>query len=322
MSKVSVIVPVYNGAETISKTLESVLAQTYKDIEIIVVNDGSTDDTLSVISAFEKDRVRVFSQKNSGAPAARNYGLAQAKGDYISFIDADDLWSKDKVESQVAVLDHSDPKVGVVYSWTALIDSKDTVFSYLPKKACIGDVYKRILTTNFLISGSNAMIRKVCIDQVGGMDTSLKYTDDWDFFIRLASVCHFSVVPKYQIYYRQSNTSITAQVSKSELGSLDVIEKAFNSAPEEFQDLRPKAVSNIYLYSGKQLLSYDVTSDKAIKALGKILAALKLNPAAIFSTVVARLIVKSLIIIVFPHSWNQYILNFRKKTDNLNLQEQ
>lgn len=322
MSKVSVIVPVYNGAETISKTLKSVLAQTHKDIEIIVVNDGSTDETLSAISAFEEDGVRIFSQKNSGAPAARNYGLAQAQGDYIAFIDADDLWSKDKIESQVAIFEHNDPKIGVVYSWTALINSEDTIFSYLPQKTYTGNVYKSILTTNFLISGSNAMIRKVCIDQVGGMDTSLKYTDDWDFFIRLATICHFSVVPKYQIYYRQSNTSITAQVSKSELGSLDVIEKAFKSAPEEFQNLKPKAVSNIYLYSGKQLLSYDVTSDKAIKALGKILAALKLNPVAIFSTVVARLTVKSLMIILFPHSWNQYILNVRKKTDDLNLQEQ
>ena len=95
MSTVSIVIPVYNGAKTIARTLESILKQTYQDLEIIVINDGSKDNTLEVVAGFEDPRIKVCSYPNGGLPVARNRGIDNATGEFISFVDAGDLWSQD-----------------------------------------------------------------------------------------------------------------------------------------------------------------------------------------------------------------------------------
>jgi glycosyltransferase involved in cell wall biosynthesis len=101
MPTISVIIPVYNGEKTIKQTVESVLNQTFRDFELLIINDGSQDATLEIIQAINDERIQVFSYQNSGVSASRNRALTKAKGEFISFIDADDLWTPNKLELQL-----------------------------------------------------------------------------------------------------------------------------------------------------------------------------------------------------------------------------
>ncbi|NES72852.1 MAG: glycosyltransferase family 2 protein, partial [Okeania sp. SIO2D1] len=112
MTLISVIIPVYNGEKTIRDTINSVLKQSFADFELIIINDGSTDSTLEVINSFQDHRLKVFSYPNAGQGASRNRGIELAKGEYISFIDADDMWTSDKLEKQLQAL-QDNPQAGV-----------------------------------------------------------------------------------------------------------------------------------------------------------------------------------------------------------------
>ena len=117
MPTVSVVIPAYNPERTILETVESVLHQTFSDFELIVINDGSTDRTLDLLQTVQDSRLKIFSYSNGGLALARNRGISHAQGAYISFIDADDLWTIDKLELQLEALKQH-PDMGVAYSWT------------------------------------------------------------------------------------------------------------------------------------------------------------------------------------------------------------
>src|SRR4028119_546862 len=118
MPIISVIIPAYNAERTIKETIQSVLNQSFQDLELLIINDGSQDSTLDVVESIQDPRIRVFCYLNAGSSASRNRGIGLAKGEYISFIDADDLWTVDKLESQFKALQEN-PKAAVAYSWTA-----------------------------------------------------------------------------------------------------------------------------------------------------------------------------------------------------------
>jgi glycosyltransferase involved in cell wall biosynthesis len=120
MPLISVIIPVYNGEKTIKETIEAVLNQTFSDFELIVINDGSQDSTLDIVSSIQEARIKVFSYPNAGQAISRNRGLSHACGEFIAFLDADDLWTPDKLEAQLKAL-QANPQAGVAYSWTAWI---------------------------------------------------------------------------------------------------------------------------------------------------------------------------------------------------------
>jgi glycosyltransferase involved in cell wall biosynthesis len=188
MPSISVIIPTYNADRTILETIESVQNQTFTDFEIIVINDGSTDRTLEVLQSVSDDRLKIFTYENSGASTARNRGIACAAGDYLTFIDADDLWAPDKLELQLAAL-REPPEAGVAYSWTIFMqEEKDGSRSLHAGEPVLhqGDVHAELLICNFIASGSNILMRKQVIDQVGLFDTNLARTEDWDYYLRLA----------------------------------------------------------------------------------------------------------------------------------------
>ncbi|MCJ8280869.1 MAG: glycosyltransferase family 2 protein, partial [Rivularia sp. ALOHA_DT_140] len=121
MPKVSVIIPAYNAMGFLPETLESVLQQTFTDFEILIINDGSSDDIVEWASKISDSRVRLITQINQGVSAARNTGIRNSQGEYIAFLDADDLWEPTKLEKQVNCL-KANPGVGLVYTWTTFID--------------------------------------------------------------------------------------------------------------------------------------------------------------------------------------------------------
>lgn len=245
---ISVIIPVFNGEKTIGETINSISNQTFQDIEIIIINDGSTDTTLEIIEKISDSRIKIFSYPNAGLSASRNRGISQAKGEYISFIDADDLWTPDKLESQWQAL-QSNPQAAVAYSWTDYIDESSKFIKSGRRIKANGDAFSKLLITNFLENGSNPLISQKCFEKVGGFDESLPAAEDKDMWLRLAANYEFVCVEKPQILYRTSATSMSTNLKRQEAASLKVIERGFSyPKAEKLQDLKKQSLSHLYQY--------------------------------------------------------------------------
>lgn len=255
MPLISVIIPVYNGEETIKETIYSALNQTFTNLELIVVNDGSKDSTLSVISSIKDSRLKVFSFPNAGVAISRNRGIRQANGEFIAFLDADDLWTSDKLEAQLEAL-QLNPKAAVAYSWVDYIDEFGEFLHNGNHITINGNAYKHMLVENVLENGSNPLIRREALTQVGGFNQLLTPAEDWDMWLRLAACYDFVTVPHPQILYRTLYSSGSTNVLKMEKVCLQLIEQAFCRAPVSIKYLKNKALGTLYHYlTGKSLES-------------------------------------------------------------------
>jgi glycosyltransferase involved in cell wall biosynthesis len=246
MPLVSVIIPAFNSEKTIQETIDSVLNQTLHDLEIIVINDGSQDATLEVASGISDFRIKIFSYPNAGVSASRNRGLKQASGEYIAFLDADDLWTPDKLERQLQAL-KSQPNAAVAYSWTDWIDESGRFLrpgGHITKN---GNVHRHLLLRDFVESGSNPLIRKEALMKVGGFNEALSAAADWEMWLRLAAQYEFVSIPSPQVLYRVSSQSMSANVWKMEAESLQVIEQVFNQVPESLS-LKRQVLGQRYQY--------------------------------------------------------------------------
>jgi len=308
MPLISVIIPVYNSEKTLQETLESVLNQTFSDFEVIVINDGSPDGSLDVISSIQDSRIKVFSYPNSGLSASRNRGLSHACGEFIAFIDADDLWTPDKLEAQLKAL-QANPQAGVAYSWTAYIDESGQFLRSGNRIAVTGDVYGKLLVRNFLENGSNALIRKQALDAVGGFDQALCSAEDWDIVLRLASRYHFVAVPAAQILYRVSATSMSSNVLTMEAASLQVIERAFNQAPESLQHLKKYSLSTLYMYLTFKTLEAPSGRQNGLAAARYLWNAIKNEPSLLQRRqTLLKALFKITAVVLLPHQQSQALV--------------
>ncbi len=218
---VSVVVPSYNAGKTLDETLRSVRSQTHEALEIIVVDDGSTDDTAVVAQrhADADKRVRVIRQANGGVAAARNTGWQAASADIVALIDSDDLWAPEKIARQLQALTEGGPQVGFVYCYFIRIDANSMMAGKWLPEPYSGDVLDQILADNFVGNGSSMLVRREIIAQCEGFDTSLRDAgaqgcDDYLFCCRAAEICHFAVVPDFLTGYREMPGSVSSSVKK------------------------------------------------------------------------------------------------------------
>jgi glycosyltransferase involved in cell wall biosynthesis len=223
---VSVIIPAYNAANFIAETLASAQMQTYGNLEIIVVDDGSTDNTASIVEgiAASDSRVCLIQQPNRGVAAARNLGIGHARGTFVAPLDADDIWHPEKIARQVAAMREAGPAVGMVYSWSLRIDESDRVLSRptsVPHYA--GDVYPLLVLYNFVGNGSTPMMRRDYVIEVGGYDASLRARggegcEDKMLYLTLAERYQVAYVPAFLVGYRMSAFNMsnnTQQMNRS-----------------------------------------------------------------------------------------------------------
>ena len=265
--KISIVIPAYNAESTITETIESVQKQTFSDFEVIIVDDGSTDKTVEVINNIHDERIKVISYENGGNALARNRGIKNAKGEFIAFIDADDMWTPDKLELQLAALEKY-PEAGIAYSWTYFKYEKEED-SYADCSSFFeGNVYRDLLVKNFLQNGSNPLIRKQVIDSIGFFNPTLKCSVDWDFYLRLAAKCNFVLVQKPQVIYRQSSNSITSKTDVMKKYMLIVIDRAFTEAPKELQHLKKQSIAWVHNYIAHQHLKYKTNQIKDLSLVG------------------------------------------------------
>src|SRR6266478_2041530 len=171
---VSVIIPAYNASVTIERTLGSVVNQTYSNLEVLVVDDGSTDETALLVQrmADADPRIRLLQKPNGGLVSARNFGIAHASGEFIAPIDADDLWHPEKIAKQVRLMRERADRCGLVYCWSREIDAHDRLLRDVSPCSLRGNVYAALIIRNFVSSGA-PLVRKRCVEEVGGYDATL-----------------------------------------------------------------------------------------------------------------------------------------------------
>lgn len=237
---VSVIVPTYNRATLIARALRSVLAQTYQNIEVIVVDDASSDTTTEVVASLQDGRIKyIRHDANRGGAAARNTGISAASGSFIAFQDSDDEWVSDKLEKQVRVLLAAPAKVGVVYCgfWKVTPQERSYIPSDVPLKA--GYIYPALVDGNF-IGMPTVVVRAECLDAVGGFDESLPRLQDWELFIRLSRRFEFSFIdePLVTAYHTEGSISTNGAALVKALQIL--LERHYVDMPEHLWPSKAK----------------------------------------------------------------------------------
>jgi glycosyltransferase involved in cell wall biosynthesis len=214
---VSVIIPAYNAAATLDETLRSVRSQTHRNLEIIVVDDGSRDETVAIARrhAMRDPRLRVLAQRNGGVAAARNHGIAASSAELVAPVDADDLWAPEKIEKQLAALRAGGERVALVYTWHAVIDAESRITSTAYRPSESGDVLRRMCRGNLVGNGSSPLMRKSAVLEAGGYDASLRARnaqgcEDVKLYFRIAERHHFALVPEFLTGYRQTRRNMSS----------------------------------------------------------------------------------------------------------------
>ncbi|MEH1928971.1 glycosyltransferase [Nostoc sp.] len=262
---ISVIIPAYNTEKTIKETIQSVLNQTFIDFELIVINDGSQDSTLEVVTQIQDPRIKIFSYSNAGGNVSRNRGLDRAGGEFVSFLDADDLWTPDKLQSQLKALQEN-VTAKVAYSWTDYIDTKGQFLFSGKRINENGNIYENLLLNNFLENGSNPLICKKALITLGGFDEFLSAAQDWDMWLRLASKFNFICVPSVQILYRISPNSVSCNLLRQEKSCLQVLERAYKERPSTLKNSWNISLRNLYKYLTCKALQTPFNRQKGLTA--------------------------------------------------------
>ena len=258
---VSIIVPCCNGARFLADALDSALAQTHPATEVIVVDDGSVDDTPAVLRRYA-GRLRVLCQPNRGPSAARNAALGVARGEYVAFLDADDRFLPDKVARQTAVLD-SRPDVGLVYTGWRFIDEEGRVLPGEARPSGEGDLLPALLLAN-PIHPLAAVVRRALVADVGGFDETLRGCEDWDLFLRLsrrgmrwASV--EAALCEYRVHPAQSHGQTRMMLASA----IRVLERFFSDSdlPPALREMEGQAFQAAYLRGAAECYRAGLVAD-------------------------------------------------------------
>jgi glycosyltransferase involved in cell wall biosynthesis len=289
---VSVIVPTFDSARTVEATLASALGQTLADLEVVVVDDGSRDDTPARVEAVARrdPRVRLLVQPNRGVAAARNAAIAASRGAFVAPLDADDLWHPTKLARQLARFETAGPRTGLVYAWTTIVDEAGAPLAAAPAWRAEGAVLPLLLCHHFIGSASCPLIRREPLEAIGGYDASLlaagaQGCEDWDLALRLAERCEFAVVPEYLVYYRRSPGSMSLRT--------DSVARSFEIVAGRLARAHPELPAVLFRWSRSHFHRY--LADVCLRAgdprgaLRWNLRAFRADPLSLLSTeLVAR----------------------------------
>jgi glycosyltransferase involved in cell wall biosynthesis len=244
---VSVIIPNYNYARYLPQALDSVLAQTYPHLEIMVVDDGSTDESQALLRNYG-EQIRWFQHHRQGVSAARNRGVKESSGELVAFLDADDVWLPTKLERQVQKF-LEDRDLGLVHcGWEAIDKTGVPLDSHLD--GLEGWVAKELLLLRrpaVLVVGSGAVVPRNTFEEIGGFDARLSTSADWDFSYRVAVRQRVGFVPDVLLQYRLHGTNMHANILVMEHDTLLAFSKAFSSGSREIQQLRRESYGNLHM---------------------------------------------------------------------------
>jgi glycosyltransferase involved in cell wall biosynthesis len=268
---VTIVIPTYNRSLLLKRAVQSVLNQTYSNLEVLIVDDKSTDKTEEVARELEKkdDRVRYIRQaKNQGAPAARNRGIKEAKGKYIGLLDDDDEYLKDKIELQVEKFKNN-PRLGLVYGGFRVIreaGEKKPVDKQAKQK---GDVSRKLLNRCF-IGSPTVLVKREAFEKVGGFDENLQSCQDWDMWYRISKEYPFDYIDRVVAkYYLHDSEQITTNWAKKVQGVTRIFDK-------QKKDL--EKYPKIYLRRLKNLVKFSAADGRRGKAIIYQLGVIRREP--------------------------------------------
>ena len=274
LERVSVIIPTFNYGSYLPEAIDSALAQTRALHEIIVVDDGSTDNTREIAERFGDKIVYVY-QQNAGLSAARNTGIRHSTGDVVAFLDADDVWYPEKTAKQLEAF-NGDPDIGMVYCSIREFDSTTgqtlTVWTRGGNELGALEALLMFHESTVIAIGSTGMVRREVIESIGDFDTGLRHSEDWDFSYRVARKYKLAFVPEVLAGYRNHGTNMHKNIGAMEKAMVRCFEKAFETDDPDVRRLENKAYGNLYsvlagsyFHSGK----YRDCARCAMKSLGR-----------------------------------------------------
>ncbi len=248
---VSVVMPVFNVAPFVKLAVESVLNQTLRELELVVVDDGSTDGTIDALQSVRDHRLRIVRQDNAGSSAARNAGVQITKAPYIAFIDGDDLWVPKKLAMHMEFLKRH-PEVDLSFSHSSIIDENggSTGRFSRPVRGCIS--FRELLVENVISNGSAVVMRREAFNLAGHFDVNLPSAVDHDLWLRvaLARPGNIHCIPQVLTFYRMRNGQITKDWQRMEKSWYILIEKMRRLAPSDVSAVEMLARSSLYRYLG------------------------------------------------------------------------
>ncbi len=244
---ISVVIPTYNYGRFISDALESVFLQTLEPTEVIVVDDGSEDETESVVASFGGNVIYIR-QENRGVCNARNTGVARSSGEFITFLDADDFWEPSKLQRQIERFE-KDPELGMVHCGMREFDGESGKTVALHLEGGEEDVADNLLLWNGPVvvgPGGTIMVKRLAFDKVGGFDPEIKVGEDWDFCYRIAREFRVGFVPEPLVNYRRHEASAHRNVKEMERGMSRFYEKAFATKDQRILQMKRQAFGNFH----------------------------------------------------------------------------
>ena len=253
---VSIVIPAYNASQYLAETIESVLSQTFTDFELLIINDGSTDNTAEIVSFYsDKDnRVKLFSQQNQGVSIARNTGIKIAKGEHIAFLDSDDKWLPNKLAAHIEHF-HKTPDLGISFGRVEFItfDGKST--NYFSKSRLFKIAPEHLYYENLIITPSNAVIRRSIFDSIEGFDSNLSGTEDAELFFRIMyKGWKVEGIDKVLAYYRANQAGISSNLYRMEEDWKKFNQKIQTYAPEFVNQHYKKAKAFFLRYLARRTL--------------------------------------------------------------------
>lgn len=271
---ISIITPTFNREKTLLPAVESVLAQSWKHWELLIIDDGSTDQTREVLSEYLQDsRIHYYYQENQGQSIARNQGLKRARGALVCFLDSDDLWTTSKLEHQYKIMAES-PDVDLVHGDEITIDESCTEVTRKNMRRYSGHISRWLLADNS-VSINTVMARRHCFDQMGGFSGRYGVADDYDIWLRFSARYNFLYVPEFFGYYRVMPDQISTDKERRFLANERIIKDFIEQFPSALkpQELR-RGLSRFYCRKAR----YFAQTGRIRVAWSAIGQALRLSP--------------------------------------------
>jgi glycosyltransferase involved in cell wall biosynthesis len=276
----SIVIPVYNIERYVAAAIASALAQTLREIEVVVIDDGSTDATASVAETFKDPRVRIERKSNGGLSSARNAGIAIARGRYIGFLDGDDMWRPAKAERQIAVME-ADPTIGLTYSYSAYVEEDGTPTGRILFSTLTRPSIEQMVRRNHVGNGSTPIVRASCFRTAGVFDESLRICGDWEMWVRLLrdSGAAARLVPEVLTFYRMVPTSLSMNFAEFLHGCELAAARIKAETPQVSSNAVRRGIAMCYRIAGTKALH----GGNRFEALRLIRRAVSLDPMLLVS---------------------------------------
>lgn len=271
---VSVVTPTFNRADFIEEAVNSVLAQTYANYELLIVDDGSTDDTRKLLEpALADPRIQYFHQENQGQSIARNHALSKARGELVCFLDSDNYWPTEKLRAQVELFKQK-PEYDVIYGDVVIVDEKGQEVTRQNMKRYSGNIAKYMVRDN-CVSMNTAMVRRRCFDELGGMSNTRRVADDYELWLKFSAIYRFLYIPEFLAYYRVMEDQISSDKTRRLASNWQIISDFRREFPEAMTE---KEFDSGFAAFHRRKARYLASQGAKIEAVSEIGRALRLRP--------------------------------------------